>query len=253
MAATPSNRLFVADLPAEMTEEGVAQILGPYGQIVSCKVLPPRQSGDKCAAIIEFANQQESEWICTNLNGNIAEGLTDPIVVRYANPTGDRSGSGGKACGKSYGKAPAAEGGCKGNSASSEPYAGGKSRKGSGKGAAALLTSATEQGLVPGVKAPRPDDACVYVRGLPSDTRDCTLYELFCGFGAIPMGGVKAMLNPDGSCSGVGFVDMMEPWMAEQAIQALNGFKLNDGSSLFMKTKSPSKGKGKGKAKGDLV
>eukprot|EP00415_Alexandrium_ostenfeldii_P002503 UN2503 len=62
------------------------------------------------------------------------------------------------------------------------------------------------------------------------------------------------MTNQDGTCTGVGFIDFMQPWMAEQAIQALNGFELADGSSLFLKTKNPAgKGKGKGKAKGDFM
>jgi len=253
MTAAPSNRLFFADLPQDMTEDGVHQILGAYGHIQSVKVLPARQQGDKVAAIIEFVSQQEAEWICQNLNGNIAEGLTDPIVVRYANPTGNKGG----------GKAPAAGGAFKGGapaaiangpySGGSAPPAGGAHRKGSGPGIKPMLESA--KGILPGATQPRLDEACVYVRGLPPDTSDATLYELFCGFGPIAPGGVKAMTTPDGTCSGVGFIDYLQPWMAQQAIQALNGFKLSDGSSLFLKTKSPAKGKGKGKgkAKGDLV
>jgi len=60
------------------------------------------------------------------------------------------------------------------------------------------------------------------------------------------------MTNPDGTCTSVGFVDFIDPYSAQAAIQALNGFALSDGTSLFLKTKSPGKGKGKGKDKGDF-
>lgn len=56
----------------------------------------------------------------------------------------------------------------------------------------------------------------VFIKNLPSDTTDCDLYKLFAPFGAISPSGVKAMVNADGSCKGIGFVDFMDPSHAAQ-------------------------------------
>merc|ERR1719310_2167773 len=77
--------------------------------------------------------------------------------------------------------------------------------------------------------------------------------------------GVKAMLNEDGTCKGVGFVDFLDPTSATNAIAAMNGLTTNSGGSISCNIKiqkdkdggakgggkavATSAGKGKGKSK----
>jgi len=80
-----SNNLFVADLPGELDEAGLRAIFQPHGEIVSCKVLPPRQPGHGACAMVRFGSVGEASSVVDALNGNIPDGLTEPIKVRFAN------------------------------------------------------------------------------------------------------------------------------------------------------------------------
>jgi len=325
-----ANKVFISDLPSHFDEAATQQVFNAYGSISSLRMMPPRKEGDKAACIIDFTDAQEAQWIVTNLNGNIAEGLNDPVSVRFANaskgvgkaapappaPQADagkgwtKGGKGGKDGGaaaaansgagtwasnsgagaatsnswssgasggggswsggnsqswssnsnqswdnnksggewksgpqEGYGKAGKGAGS---EGYSSSPYNGKGSGKKGGKdsNARALLDSVTKAGLLPD-NGSRPEDQCVYIRGLPPDTTDTDIYRLFAVFGAIPPRGVKAMKHPDGTCTSIGFVDFSEPGVAQKAIEALNGYQLPDGKSLFLKTKNPA-GSGKG-------
>jgi hypothetical protein len=44
--------------------------------------------------MLRFASVDEAKWLVENLNGNIPEGLTEAIQVRFANAPG--AGKGGK-------------------------------------------------------------------------------------------------------------------------------------------------------------
>lgn len=70
------------------------------------------------------------------------------------------------------------------------------------------------------------------VDGLPPDTRDVHLYRLFASFGALAPKGSRAMLNFDGTCSGVGFVSYLIPESAQAAAATYNGCQLPGGRTL---------------------
>jgi len=99
------------------------------------------------------------------------------------------------------------------------------------------------------------DENALYVANLPADTTDLDLYRIFAPFGAIAPKGVRAMLNEDRSCRGIGFVNFLDPMAAQAAVQTLNGTWLPDGTTLTVREKAPAKGgkgsdKGKGSEKG---
>jgi len=247
---TPSDNVWVGDLPVGTDKPDLEPIFVPYGQIVECRMLPGRDPSAKPCAMIRFASVEMATWVVQNLNGNIPEGLNEPIVARFANSGGakggGKGGDGGKGGGLQY----------------AQPWAGGKdswgAAKGGGKGKNGgggggfgvedLLQAVKGAGILGGGKAP--DDCQCFVKNLPTDTTDLSLYMLFAPFGAIPPNGVKAMMNPDGSCKGIGFVDFTDPTAAATAVMTLNDHAQPDGSLLGVATKKPSTGKGKGEGKG---
>merc|ERR1711972_140220 len=83
----------------------------------------------------------------------------------------------------------------------------------------------------------KPDQNCLYVKGLPTNTSDLDLYRIFAPYGAIPATGVKAMMTPEGSCTGVGFVDFQDEVCAHAAAESLNGLVLPDGTALEVRIK----------------
>lgn len=233
----PSDNLFISDLPETFDENSLRTVLGAYGNIAQCKLLPS-QPGRKAAAMVRFATVDEAKWIVDNVNGNIPQGLTEPIAVKFAMSKDQKQGDGGKGWG------PYGDGGKDGW---------GKDGGGKGKGVAkgkcgirTLVDGLQKSGALPGGFQAANDGNTLFVAGLPGDTTDCDLFKIFSPFGAVKS--VKAMTDPaTGLCKGIGFVNCLDEAVAQMAIMTLNGTSLPDGTWLTVKVKQDSsKGKGDG-------
>jgi len=229
----PSENIYIADLPENVDEQLVKNLFGGYGSVMSCKAMQSKYPGQKGAALVRFATVAEATQVVAYLNGNIPEGLQEPIKVRFANRGGGKAG----------GKGSGASGG---GDASTFAFTSEGAGKGAGKGQGKPGTFSTADmqqvvrglhGQLPG-SGRQPPENCLYIGGLPSNTTDLDLYRLFAPFGAIPTNGVKAMTVAGGSCSGVGFVDFVDPACAQAAAAALNGLILPDGIPMQVRTKS---------------
>merc|ERR1719235_411038 len=94
---SPSDSLFIGDLPTSVDGEQVKAILSKYGTVQSLTLTTPGSSG-KIAALVTFASVEEATWIVNNLNGNIPEGLSEPIVARFKKQSGGKGKGGGGGC-----------------------------------------------------------------------------------------------------------------------------------------------------------
>eukprot|EP00930_Biecheleria_cincta_P106092 TRINITY_DN9934_c0_g1_i1.p1 TRINITY_DN9934_c0_g1~~TRINITY_DN9934_c0_g1_i1.p1 ORF type:complete len:321 (-),score=59.48 TRINITY_DN9934_c0_g1_i1:312-1274(-) len=306
----PGDNLYVADLPGGIDDSTLKTIFSAYGAIQSHKILTNPTPGSKCAAMIRFSTVEEASWIVENLNGNIPQGLTEPVKVRFAFspqqkneyqagksgaqkgaagwPEGGAKGGslqdggakgggwqngganggwqsggswggkdgggwkGGGGAGKDAGWQPGGKGGgwqgggkaAEGKNSWSEPYpTKGKDGKANGKGKGKecsiriLHNGLIEAQALPGCDTMSNDFNALFISGLPSDSTDVDLYKIFSPFGAIPPKGVRAMMHPDGTCKGFGFVNYLDPKCMEVAMTTLNGTQMPDGSVLTIKPK----------------
>mmetsp|Transcript_5668 Transcript_5668/g.10144 ORF Transcript_5668/g.10144 Transcript_5668/m.10144 type:complete len:309 (+) Transcript_5668:114-1040(+) len=289
MEAPPSDNLYIADLPPGFDEGSLQGIFNEYGTITQFKLLPNGPAG-KTAAMVRFQSVDEAKWLVENLDGNIPQGLTDPVIVKYADTpqikaakyrafaggaTGYGPAKGNSGYGKSAGKqmAPAvraapysAPKGGKGKGTWVPAPAAGPSwqdkggawkgggkapQKGKAKGKGKCSIKALHNGLLeaqalPGCEGLDNDRNALYISGLPSDTQDVDLYRIFAPFGAIAPRGVRAMLHPDGSCQGFGFVNYVDTVSVSVAASTLNGTQMPDGNELVVKQKEPKKDKAGG-------
>lgn len=240
MAEPPATEtLYVSDLPLNVDDKQIQAIFGAYGTIKSCSSFT---SLGKKSARITFADVEEATWIRENLDGNIPEGLDSAVGVRYHSMSIVGNGEKG-ASWKGGGKAST------NTSNRWEPY-GGKDNggKGSNKGSMAgtgdsiqtLKKGLRQANALPGGKWSN-DDNALFIGNLPEDTSDVDLYEIFAPFGAIPTKGVRAMLNPEGKCTGIGFVNFLDEKAAQMAISTLNGTMLPSGNTLKISVKRPGK------------
>eukprot|EP00930_Biecheleria_cincta_P035070 TRINITY_DN24152_c0_g1_i2.p1 TRINITY_DN24152_c0_g1~~TRINITY_DN24152_c0_g1_i2.p1 ORF type:complete len:330 (-),score=55.09 TRINITY_DN24152_c0_g1_i2:94-1083(-) len=90
---TPSDNCFVADLPAGTTEDNIRTIFANYGTVIDCKIVGSN-TPQTAAALVRFTNVEEATWIVQNINGNIPEGLSTPVTVRFASSKGGKKGGG---------------------------------------------------------------------------------------------------------------------------------------------------------------
>merc|ERR1711957_568524 len=81
-----------------MNDDRLHQVFSPYGTVKSHKLLPPGRDG-KTAAIITFASVDQASWLVQNLDGNMPQGLTEAIRVRFK----DQASKGGKGPSESFG------------------------------------------------------------------------------------------------------------------------------------------------------
>lgn len=287
--APPSDNIYVTDLPSDFDDNDLKDVFGAYGHIVQCKVLQSGGPGGqaKCAALVRFQSEEEAAWVVDNLNGNIPQGLADPVGCRFADTPemkAQRKGGHGKGEGGGGGSRASPYGGGKGYEGRGIPWdfeggsqtrhhggipprgmhnfgpvlrglaAGAGIGKGSlgmhgGKGKSKSLCTikVLHDGLVqakalPGGTGWINDENALYIANLPVDTADIDLYRIFAPFGAIAPKGVRAMLNEDGSCKGIGFVNFLDPMAAQAAVLTLNGTWLPDGSTLIVREKAQQPG-----------
>jgi len=130
------------------------------------------------------------------------------------------------------------------------PYQGGGAQVGKGSHRSAgkgvsdadindVVAGFFSSGQMPGgFKAP---ELCLYVSGLPRNTSELDMFKIFSVFGALAQKGINVMKHPDGSCTGVGFVDYQDQAACQVAVVTLNGSTLPDGTPLSVRLKSPKR------------
>eukprot|EP00931_Biecheleriopsis_adriatica_P082399 TRINITY_DN55837_c0_g1_i1.p1 TRINITY_DN55837_c0_g1~~TRINITY_DN55837_c0_g1_i1.p1 ORF type:complete len:190 (+),score=53.32 TRINITY_DN55837_c0_g1_i1:67-636(+) len=91
-AAPPSEQLFVRGFPMDATNESATAIFSQYGSIASCKVLPVAPGKTSAAVYLIMNSVEEAKWIVENVNGNVPQGLSNPIQVDFALPRESRPG-----------------------------------------------------------------------------------------------------------------------------------------------------------------
>lgn len=253
----PSTTVWIGDLPGVLDEATFTEIFSAYGTVTKTKLIPPKWEGAKACGFVTFENQDEATWIVENLDGNLAQGLEEPIVCNYGmHKSADKGkgawggGAGGAAWGGQKGgfqqKGGPYDGGF-GGKGKGQDFSGGKAN-GKGGAAASIYQAVKGSGILGGGIPPLENQ--LYIANLPPDADDLFLYQVFAPFGALAATGVKAMLGPDGACKGVGFVDFQDAQSAEAAATAING---QFGLVVTQKMDKSQKGKGgwdKGGGKG---
>jgi len=258
--ASPGASIYVKGLPANMTEETVHAIFAPYGTVVDCKVLVScGQSDDgtgQSAAIVRMGSINEANWLVENLNGNIPQGLSRPVMVSFKGQRPDGAPHryqpyGAQPCGAgasvgyaapSYGGAIDNYQGCAAPSYGSsmvytapDPAHGAVMQRAIDVNGSARLGAANDH-LIPGLSetiACAGTNSKLYVKSLPLNGDDLFLYRAFAPFGCVLS--VKA-LPKEGYA--IGFVQYATDVEAATAIAALNGKSLTDGTVLHVSVKT---------------
>jgi len=165
------DNLYIKGLPGYITNDLLKQVFSQYCTVTSCKVLPPLEGKEDAAGFVRCATKEQAAWVKENLNGQIPNGLSTPVVVRLA---GERP-------------PPAAKG--KGGGGGG----GGKGGKGGSKG---------------GNKQDMPPSVSVYVKGLPTTCTEDQLRTIFGQYCVVISS--KVLPVPEGKNLAAGFVRLSE-------------------------------------------
>ena len=102
----PSEELFVTGLPMDCTSVQAKQIFTQYGGVKQANVLPVAAGKTAAAAFVIMDNVDDARWVVDHVNGNVPQGLTNPVTVVFATPRAQRPGGGKGFKGKGKGMPP---------------------------------------------------------------------------------------------------------------------------------------------------
>jgi len=203
-APTPSDNVYIRNLPAEVTEERLKSIVSTFGNITQFKMMPGQ---GKTTALVRFSSVKEATALVTGLKASALPGITDSVEVKYAESLQARN----------------------------QRYA----TDGTPFGIETIVKGFQMSGLMPGGTGYSSNsENALYIAGLPSDTNDYYLYRLFSPLGSIAPKGVHTMLNEDGTCKGIAFVNYLDSASAHMAISIYNGTIMPDGTRLKVAIKA---------------
>ena len=102
----PSSKLYVEKLPISLTEEMVRHVFGQYGSLAAVTLLGDSGEGTLSAFVI-MNDISQAKWLVENLHRNIPVGLSQPVLVSYAQQDeAPVTGGYGKASGPPYSPGP---------------------------------------------------------------------------------------------------------------------------------------------------
>ena len=254
-SGTPSDNLYVRNLPSTWGTEEMTALFSHYGSVMTCRVLHSGEGTRGAGGLVRMSTVSEASQAIAGLNGRIPQGGSDMLFVRYADTPEEKARRKAKKNGHhsqphhphhhpyaryvSYTTPPpqglqiaqqqpvyAVESG--------GPYPGtGWTLDPAAAAAAYSVTPApaTYTSVYtprPGnYSSPPPQPCSIYIKNLPPTADKLFLYEKFARFGAITS--VKPM--PDeatGACKGIGFVNYTDASAARMAVDHMNGALLGD-------------------------
>ncbi|KAG9510979.1 Protein alan shepard [Fragariocoptes setiger] len=80
----PTN-LYIANLPPYMDEQDLVNLLSPYGQVTSARILrDPMNNQPRGVGFARMETREKCELIISELNGRPCHGSRDPLLVKFA-------------------------------------------------------------------------------------------------------------------------------------------------------------------------
>jgi len=202
----PSDKVYIKGLPLATDEALLNQVFSAFGKVTQCRVCPGGET--RRTALVRFSGIDEASACITGCNGQTPPaGLSDPIEVRFADTWDTKQ---------------------KRNSDGTE------------FSIEVIVKGFESSGLMPGGmgRYDNNNQCALYIAGLPSDTTDYHLFKLFSPLGPIAPRGVRALLNDDGSCKGIAFVNFQREDSVHAAIAVYHGAILSDGTKLKVQQKA---------------
>eukprot|EP00210_Caulerpa_lentillifera_P004395 g4193.t1 len=250
---TPSDNLYVRNLPNSWNQDEIVSLFKPFGSVVSCRVLHVGEGIRGAGALVRMHTLHESSQAVAGLNGRIPQGGTEMLIVRYADTPEEKARRKAKRSSYCYRFSPYEMPPSNTNTQRSgqescidhqvvtmDPL-----RSNVGQYHASWTTEAPTSGFsmtlpqtggystvfaapptqVHHQTPPPPpllQPCSIYIKNLPTTTDKLFLYEKFAHFGGVTS--VKPMLDEiTGECKGFGFVNYIDSKSAQMAAESMNG------------------------------
>lgn len=215
--------LYLRGVPKNMTEQQLESILGQFGEIIQCRLLKDATGGrNKGVGFVLFDQRKQAEEAIKKLNGEILEGGTEPLTIKYAEDNAKKV-------------RPPMTGGI--GTPYHDPYAASMAGRFGGGGPVRhslqgrfRFNPMTNNGIgmspygysTPSGLAVGGEGHILFVYNIGPDTDEKTLWQLFARYGTVQKVNVIRE-GGTGAGKGYGFVTMPSYDEALLAIESLNG------------------------------
>lgn len=88
---TPSDNVYVRNLPNTWNTEEVNNLFAPYGSVLSCRLLHHGDGIRGAGALVRMSSVQEATQAITSLNGKTPQGSNEVLLVRYADSVEEKA------------------------------------------------------------------------------------------------------------------------------------------------------------------
>lgn len=243
---TPSDNLYVRNLPNTWTQEEIIALFRQFGSVVSCRLLHVGEGIRGAGALVRMNSIQESRQAMEGLNGRIPQGGSEMLIVRYADTPEEKARRKAKRNPVSFRFKPYETSPPQSRVLNLRPepiiahqvYAVDPVGTPVGHYPASWTTESPTspfsvtlpQSRFPtvftapaqvSIQTPSTQPCSIYIKNLPPMTDKLFLYEKFAPFGGISS--VKPMVDElTGACKGFGFVNYTDSNSARMAVEAMN-------------------------------
>lgn len=240
---TPSDNLYVRNLPSGWGTEEMTALFSQYGTVMACRVLHLGEDSRGAGGLVRMGNVIEAATAISALNGRIPQGGSDLLFVRYADTPEEKARRKTKKPGPPvrYTPYPSSPAPVPTGLQIIQPQPIYALETGPYTTTTWSLDAGTAYAVAPvrptyatvygtsrsATYTPSSSSSSVYIKNLPPTADKLFLYEKFARFGAITS--VKPM--PDevtGCCRGIGFVNFSDATAAQMAVDNMNGTLVGD-------------------------
>lgn len=229
--------LYICNIPRHLTEEQLHEIFSKFGDIIQCRLLKEATGNrNKGVGFVLYDKRCQAEEAIKKLNGQVLEGSTDPLSVKFAEDNAKKirvqmnhnmAQAGVSPFGTPIGGRFAAGGPVRQTFQGRYRYNPMTNGMGPMGGYSCPPTALTVGG----------DGHILFVYNIGPDTDEKTLWQVFARYGTVQKVNVIRE-GATGSGKGYGFVSMVNYEEAVMAIESLNGFNLF-GKPLQVSFKTP--------------
>lgn len=243
------HKMFIGDLPVDITQEEIHHVFQTYGKVNHVHLLTQNPSSSHRCALLFYDERQAGEDAVSVLNGQykIREDADRPIKVSWAK---DKSQNNGASQGGGYGGGSYGGGAGGGYSAGGGGGGYGGNYGGNNGGYSAGGGGGNYQSQAPAAPTEDADGFKLFVGGLPGDITEDELRTVFNTYGAVKK--VHILPNSGNSTRIAAFVFYPTSQSGEDAISVLHEkYKIREGAENFITVKwAAAKSQGGGRTAG---
>lgn len=223
---TKNTNVYIANLPASLSEDTLLEVFQPFGTVLTHKLLSNPDGSSRGAGFVRYATNSEALKAINAMAGKTLPNSEGPLIAKLAIPPKSKQNSSLALNSITSSTLNGIGAAARAVNVRFNPLASINQNINPNSGLARIMSAGSLQGINSNLVG---HPASVYVFGLQSTHSELTLYELFSPFGAIlNVKLIRDHSKEDNPCKGYGFVNFTKYEDAHQAVLSMNNIPFEE-------------------------